>query len=188
MTTRHLSLSNQFLIAMPTLADPNFFHSVTYLCEHTPEGALGIVINHPANISLQDILEHMDIEGTAAALTNQAVYVGGPIHRDRGFVIHQPHGAWSSSLRMPGDIGITTSRDILAAMAQGAGPRTSLIALGYAGWGPGQLEQEMAQNAWLNVPMNASVLFEVPTEQRWAVAAALGGVDLSRLSHEVGHA
>ena len=109
MTTRHLSLSNQFLIAMPTLADPIFFHSVTYLCEHTPEGALGIVINHPANISLQDVLEHMDIDGTSAALANQAVYVGGPIHRDRGFVIHQPHGAWSSSLRMPGDIGITTS-------------------------------------------------------------------------------
>ena len=181
-------LTNHFLIAMPQLADPNFFHTVTYICEHNEEGAMGIVINRPMDLTLGDIMSHMGIEmadGERAALP---VYGGGPVQQERGFVIHRPLGHWDSSLHITEQIAVTTSRDILVAVAGAEGPEEVLIALGYAGWGAGQLEAEMAQNAWLSGPADPEILFAMPSERRWEAAAGLLGVDLHLLSAEAGHA
>lgn len=180
-------LGNQFLIAMPGLADPNFHQTVTYICEHDDNGALGIVINRPLRIKLKQLLEHLQIPvtGDAGAMP---LYSGGPVQQEQGFVIHSPMGNWDATLPVTDSIGITTSRDILQAIAQQQGPEKSLVALGYAGWGPGQLEQEMAANAWLSGPADPAILFDTDTERRWAAAAALLGVDLSLLSSDSGHA
>ena len=184
------SLANHFLIAMPTLADPNFFRTVTYICEHNREGAVGIIINRPLDLTLGQILDHMGIQLLEPSLGQQPVFLGGPVQRERGFVIHEPVGGWDSSLGVTDTVGLTSSRDILMAMAQGGGPRRSLVALGYAGWGAGQLEQELATNAWLSGPADLRVLFDTPAEQRWQAAAALllGDIDINLLSGEVGHA
>lgn len=181
-------LTNHFLIAMPTLADPNFFHTVTYICEHNDQGAMGIVINRPMEISLGDVLKQLNIEPSENIDTDARIYEGGPVQREHGFVIHSPLGAWDSSLTITPDIAITTSRDILTAIAHNEGPERYLIALGYAGWGAGQLEQEMSDNAWLSGPADENILFDMATENRWNAAAALLGVDLNLLSSEVGHA
>jgi putative transcriptional regulator len=181
-------LTNHFLIAMPTLADPNFFHTVTYICEHNGEGAMGIVFNRPLGITLGEVLEHMNITTDDDEVMRRPVFLGGPVQRERGFVIHQPVGRWESSLAVTHELGVTTSRDVLAAIAQGDGPSRALVALGYAGWGAGQLEQEMADNAWLSGPADLSIMFETPVDERWRAAAALLGVDLNLLSGEAGHA
>jgi len=181
-------LSNQFLIAMPGLADPNFHHTVTYLCQHSDEGAMGIVINRPLDITLSEVFEHMEIKADAPEVLDTPVHFGGPVQRERGFVIHRPLGAWESTLAVSENVGITTSRDILEAIAHGSGPERSLIALGYAGWGAGQLEQELADNAWLSGPCDPAIIFDTPAERRWQAAATLLGVDLSLLSGDVGHA
>jgi putative transcriptional regulator len=182
--------TNHFLIAMPMLADPNFFHTVTYVCEHTAEGAMGIIINRPLSITVSEILEQMSIstDEPQNTLRRQHVFLGGPVQRERGFVIHLPIGNWEASLAVTDTVGVTTSRDILLAMANGTGPQRSLVALGYAGWGAGQLEQEIANNAWLSGPADLRVLFDTPVERRWHTAALLLGVDLNLLSAEVGHA
>ncbi len=182
------NLTNHFLIAMPALADPNFFHTVTYVCAHNDEGAMGIIINRPMDLHLKEILTQMNIETSDDHLTDIPVYEGGPVQRERGFVIHKPKGDWDAMLAVGDDIGVTTSRDVLAAVAKGEGPRDTLIALGYAGWGAGQLEREIAENAWLSGPVDTRILFDLPHEQRWEAAAALLGVDFDRLSSEAGHA
>jgi len=182
------SLTNHFLIAMPALADPNFHHSVTYICEHNESGAMGIVVNRPLELTFGDVLEQMTLEAKDPQVSGRHVFLGGPVHTDRGFVIHKPIGKWDSTLRITPRIGLTTSRDIIAAVAAGKGPKQCLIALGYAGWGAGQLEKEMTENAWLSGPADLKVIFDVPPEQRWEVAASSIGVDLSRMSNEVGHA
>ena len=182
------SLRNHFLIAMPTLDDPNFSHTVTYICEHSEEGAMGLIINRLMEISLGDVLVQMEIEPSRKLNTSVAVHEGGPVHPEQGFVIHSPLGAWQSTLSISDDIGLSTSRDILTAIAHGEGPSHHLIALGYAGWGPGQLEQEIAQNTWLSGPISMEILFELPLENRWAAAAGLLGVDLNLISSEFGHA
>ncbi len=182
------SLSNHFLIAMPTLRDPNFFHGVTYLCEHNREGAMGIMINRPLDIDLAEVLGQMNITRELPDIGNKTILLGGPVQCERGFVVHRPHGDWEATLKVNEDIGITSSRDILEALARGEGPRECLIALGYAGWGPGQLEQEMVQNAWLSVPADEAIIFHTPFEKRWETAAALTGVDINRLSNDIGHA
>jgi putative transcriptional regulator len=180
-------LTNHFLIAMPGLADPNFFHTVTYICEHDADGAMGIVINRPLDLRLGDILTHMDI--TANPETAELpVFQGGPVQTERGFVVHEPLGDWDATLQVSEQIGVTASQDVLASIAAGQGPQRSLIALGYAGWGAGQLEREMAENAWLSGPATAEVLFDTPIERRWAAAAALLGVDVNLLSGDAGHA
>jgi putative transcriptional regulator len=181
-------LTNQFLIAMPGLADPNFFQSVTYICEHSAAGALGIVINRPLTLTLGELLEHLQIPPARAAIAAIPAYSGGPVQQEQGFVIHTPIGQWESTLRVTETIGITTSRDILQSLARGKGPDQVLIALGYAGWGAGQLEREMAENAWLSGPADPTILFQTPSEKRWSAAAALLGVDLSLLSGDAGHA
>ena len=180
-------LSNHFLIAMPGLADPNFFHTVTYICEHDADGAMGIVINRPLDLNLADILTHMDIQATPET-AGLPVFQGGPVQTERGFVLHAPLGEWEATLPVSEQIGVTASQDVLAAIAAGKGPKRALIALGYAGWGAGQLERELAENAWLSGPATAEVLFDTPVEKRWASAAALLGVDLNLLSSDTGHA
>lgn len=179
-------LTNQFLIAMPALADPHFVRTVTYICEHSAAGALGIVINRPLDLDSSELLSNLGIQfvpGSAA----QPVFAGGPVHQEQGFVLHRPAGGWGSSLAITDEIGITTSRDILEALGRGEAPADMLIALGYAGWGPGQLERELGDNAWLCGPADPAVMFRLPAEQRWAAAAALLGIDLTLLSAEAGH-
>ncbi len=182
------SLKNQLLIAMPTLQDPNFARTVTYICEHGEHGAMGIVLNRPTDLRLSDILKHMDIEGGLGEAGEQIVFLGGPVEEERGFVLHTHTDPWDSTLAINGDISITTSRDILEAMARGTGPSRTLVALGYAGWGAGQLERELQENAWLSGPADQSILFDLPPEQRWEAAARLLGVDVNLLSSEAGHA
>ncbi len=182
------NLTNQLLIAMPTLADPNFSQSVAYLCEHNADGALGIVINRPSGITVGELLEHLEIPLEDSEVAARPVYAGGPVQRERGFVLHRPLGDWDSSLTVADDLGVTTSRDILEAIARDEGPEEWLLALGYAGWGAGQLERELAENTWLNGPASLDILFHRPTDQRWYAAAASLGVDLSLLSSESGHA
>ena len=182
------SLKSQLLIAMPALQDPNFTRTVTYICEHGDHGAMGIVLNRPTDLRLADVLRHMEIEGGLGPAGDQIVYLGGPVEEERGFVLHTHTDPWDSTLAITNDISITTSRDILEAMAHGNGPGQALVALGYAGWGAGQLEQELQQNAWLSGPADQSILFDLPAEQRWEAAARLLGVDVHLLSTEAGHA
>ncbi|BBL69430.1 YqgE/AlgH family protein [Methylogaea oryzae] len=182
------SLANQFLIAMPAMEDLFFTRTVTFMCQHNADGALGIVINRPSDLTLGDILTQMNIESHNPAVNRMQVLIGGPVHPERGFVIHEPPGQWESSMRISDDIALTTSRDILEAVARGEGPRHVLVALGYAGWSGGQLEKEILGNAWLNTPIDRSILFERPTNQRWKDAVAAMGVDVALLSSQAGHA
>ena len=173
---------------MPGLQDPNFFQTVTYICEHNEKGAMGIVINRPLDIALGEVLKQMSLEASSKDIENIRVYQGGPVHTDRGFVIHEPDERWKSSILVSEQIGVTTSKDILQSIAEGHGPENSLIALGFAGWGAGQLEQEILDNAWLNGPSDTSIIFKTPIEKRWEFSAALLGVDIDQISMDVGHA
>jgi putative transcriptional regulator len=186
--TDNTSLRDHFLIAMPALSDPHFNHSVTYICEHNNDGAMGILINRQLTLTMAEALEQMKIQPSSNFNTELRVHEGGPVQPEHGFVLHAPVGAWESSLQVTDGIALTTSRDVLTAIAHGEGPAHYLIALGYAGWGAGQLEQELGDNAWLSCPAEPHILFEVPLAQRWSAAAALLGVDLNLLSSEVGHA
>jgi putative transcriptional regulator len=181
-------LTNQFLIAMPALADPNFSRTVTLICDHSPEGALGVVINRPMELTLGDLLEQVEVDTALARHTDAAIQFGGPVQNTRGFVLHEPVGHWESTLAVSETLGLTTSQDILHAIAEDRGPDNWLVALGYAGWGAGQLEQELADNAWLNGPADSRILFHVPLEERWRAAAAHLGVDLGSLHGDAGHA
>jgi len=181
-------LANQFLIAMPAMADPNFNQTVTYVCEHSENGALGIVINRPMDMKLDEVFRQLNVESSDQELADQPVLQGGPVHQDRGFVLHEAAGEWDSSLLVSDSIRVTTSRDILAAMARGDGPQQSLVALGYAGWEAGQLESEVTENAWLTVPAEPEIIFKTPYPDRWEAAAQLLGIDVNLLSSQAGHA
>jgi putative transcriptional regulator len=180
-------LNGQFLIAMPDLSDPNFYQSVTYICVHNDEGAMGIVINRPLEMELGEILEHMQIPVYAPQVKHLPVFHGGPVEPERGFVLHRTPGRWDSMLEVGGELAITTSRDILTSIAKGTGPDESLVALGYAGWAAGQLERELAENAWLSGPADLDIIFRQPSEKRWQAAAHCIGVDLTLLSTQAGH-
>ena len=182
------NFTNHFLIAMPTLADPNFSRSLTLICEHNPDGALGVIVNRPMEVSLGELLAHMDIHSPDQRVNHVQVYSGGPVQVDRGFILHEPVGSWESTLAVGASLGLTTSRDIISAIAAGQGPRRCIVALGYAGWGAGQLEQEMAENAWLTTPADASIIFEQAPEHRWQAAAGKLGIDLNLLAGNAGHA
>lgn len=182
------SLANHFLIAMPTLADANFARSVTLICEHSGEGAMGIVINRLTDLHLGDIFEQLGIEPGKATHAGSGVYFGGPVQNNRGFVLHEPLGSWESTLSVTDKFGVSTSRDILDAIAENRGPEKFMVALGYAGWGAGQLEREISENSWLSGPASRDIIFDLPVEHRWKAAAQLVGVDLSTLSGEAGHA
>jgi putative transcriptional regulator len=181
-------LSHHFLIAMPAMTDPIFAKSLTYICEHNEQGALGIVVNRPISLNLGELFAQIKLPLNPGELEDLPVHFGGPVQTDRGFVLHEPVGAWSSSLIIKERIGLTTSKDILEAVGQGKGPRNILVTLGYAGWAQGQLEHELSQNAWLSVPASEHILFELPAEERLAAAMALLGVDYATLSGDSGHA
>jgi putative transcriptional regulator len=181
-------LTNHFLIAMPAMADPYFSKTVTYICEHNEQGALGVVINRPIELTLQALLEQVDVALEVPELGTTSIHFGGPVQTDRGFVLHRPVGQWQSTLPIQERVGLTTSKDILLALAQGQGPERFFITLGYAGWAPGQLEQEISLNAWLTVPADMSILFEIPVDDRFSAAMSLLGVDLANLSDDAGHA
>ena len=181
-------LTNQFLIAMPTMADPNFARGVTYVCQHTADGAMGLLINRLSDYKLGDVLAQMKLTTEIAAVAQAPVYIGGPVQPERGFVLHETGGEWDSSFRINERLAVTTSRDILVAMSEGGGPQRYLVALGSSGWSPGQLEQEMVDNAWLTTDAELELIFRTPLEQRWHAAVALVGVNLSALSDYAGHA
>lgn len=181
-------LTNQFLIAMPSMADGNFAQTVTFIWEHNEEGALGIIINRPLQMRLSDVFDQLKMPMAPGVNAHQAVLQGGPVQTDRGFVVHQAGGRWEHTRQVSSRIQVTTSPDILDAMARGSGPETALIALGYAGWGAGQLENEIVQNAWLTVPCDERILFDTPYEQRWRAAGRLLGIDLATISPHAGHA
>ncbi|WP_024296845.1 YqgE/AlgH family protein [Methylomicrobium lacus] len=180
-------LNNQFIIAMPNLADPNFFHTVTYMCQHNREGALGIVINRSTGMKLGEIFKQMDIRVTSDTAADAPIYAGGPVQQDRGFVVHTTCGQWDATMPVSDTISLTTSRDVIEAIALGEGPERFLVALGYAGWGEGQLEKEIRDNAWLNSPFGTKVLFDLPIDMRWAAAAGQIGVDINQLTMPAGH-
>jgi putative transcriptional regulator len=181
-------LTNQFLIAMPGMDDPNFAQTVTLVCDHGERGALGIVINRPLTMDLGDVFAQLGLEASQSRVTRQHVLHGGPVQTDRGFVLHSPGQDWESTLPVSERLHVTTSRDILDALAGGGGPERAVIALGYAGWEAGQLEDELARNAWLTAPADESLLFDVPPEERWQAAGRLLGINLLHLSSEAGHA
>jgi putative transcriptional regulator len=182
------NFTHHFLIAMPAMADPNFAHTLTFVCEHNKDGALGIVVNRPTDMRLSTLFAQIDVPLANAEVGNTPVHFGGPVQVDRGFVLHRPLGNWQSTLAISEEIGLTTSKDVLEAVARGEGPTSVLVSLGYAGWSAGQLEQEIAQNAWLTVLASADVLFDTPAEARLPAAMRLLGIDFSRLSDAVGHA
>jgi len=183
-----VNLTHHFLIAMPNMVDPHFAKTLTFICEHNDKGALGLVVNRPTEMTLQALLEQVSIPFGAEQLKSIPIHFGGPVQVDRGFVLHMPLGQWQSTLAVSTEVGLTTSKDILQAVARGEGPRQLLVTLGYAGWAPGQLEQELAQNAWLTVQASPQVIFELPAEDRLPAAMSLLGIDFASLSEQAGHA
>jgi putative transcriptional regulator len=183
-----VNLTHHFLIAMPAMADPRFAHTLTYVCEHNDDGALGIVINKPIDMTLSSLFEQINVPLGDSSLRAKQVLFGGPVQVDRGFVLHRPLGNWQSTLAISDDLGLTTSKDVLEAVGRGDGPQDVLVSLGYAGWSAGQLEQELAANAWLTVAADTEVLFTLPAERRLPAAMDLLGIDFSQLSEDVGHA
>ncbi|MCV6639246.1 YqgE/AlgH family protein [Candidatus Albibeggiatoa sp. nov. NOAA] len=183
-------LTNHLLIAMPNLDDPHFAQTVTYVCMHNDDGAMGIIINRPiSGVDVGQVLEHMEIESHNPVADRMPVFDGGPVQKERGFVLHEPSDKnWDAMLILQDQMAITTSQDILQAMADGSGPDNVLIALGYAGWSAGQLEQEMLENTWLSIPANDNdIIFNIPAENRWQAAASKLGIDINLLSTQAGH-
>ena len=186
-TAQPANFANQFLIAMPGMVEGSLAGSVIYVCEHTERGALGLVINRPTDLTLGTLFERIDLTLEIGPVKDTLVFFGGPVQTDRGFVLHAPAGDYSSSIKL-GDMALTTSRDVLQAVAEGKGPARMLVTLGYAGWGAGQLESEMAQNAWLSVGADDSIIFDVPPEERYPAALKLLGIDPVMLAGDAGHA
>ena len=187
-----INLTNQFLIAMPGMANDTFAGAVVYLCEHTEKGALGLVINKPIDIKLRNLFEKVELSLDREDLADAPVYFGGPVQTERGFVLHEKLAgdgiAYNSTLTVPGGLEMTTSKDVLEALANGTGPSRVLVTLGYSGWGAGQLEDEMGRNGWINVGATPEVIFDTPVEKRYERALSLLGFDPRMLSQEAGHA
>lgn len=192
MSDTVVNFTNQFLIAMPGMGSDTFAGSVIYLCEHNDKGALGLVINKPIDITLRSLFEKVELTLDREDLAETPVYFGGPVQTERGFVLHEPvdveQTAYSSSLKIPGGLEMTTSKDVLEALSLGAGPKKILVTLGYSGWGAGQLEEEMGRNSWINVDAAPDIIFDTPVEQRYHKALSLLGIDPRMLSQEAGHA
>ncbi|TYQ17067.1 UNVERIFIED_ORG: putative transcriptional regulator [Zoogloea ramigera] len=185
-----LNLANHFLIAMPSMQDPVFGGTVVYVCEHNENGVLGVVINKPTDMTMQVLFERIDLklEGDQDSAVDQPVMFGGPVQDDRGFVLHTPGQRYSSSLTVTSEVAFTTSIDVLEAVASGDGPPRMLVSIGYSGWSPGQLEDEIGRNGWLTVGADPEILFGVPIEQRYTAAIRLLGIDPLMLASEAGHA
>lgn len=184
----NINLTHHFLIAMPTLENSFFSKTLTYICEHNEQGALGLVINRPMELSLAGLFKQLGIAPADSVRDESLVFFGGPVQVECGFVLHRPPGKWQSTLTINKKLGLTTSLDVLKAIANAEGPDQSLVALGYAGWAAGQIEHEMAQNAWLSVPASLDIIFNLSSEERLPAAMDLLGVDYTRLSNDVGHA
>lgn len=183
-----LNLKHHFLVAMPTLNDDFFSNSITYVCEHSATGAMGMVINQPmAEVTLGSVLNQLQFE-TEPGVHNMPVLRGGPVSLERGFVLHEGEGHWESTIHLCDDVYLTASRDILKAIAEGCGPNRTLFTLGYAGWSAGQLEQEISSNSWLTLPASKDILFDAPIEERWTTAARSIGIDINLLTSTPGHA
>ncbi len=186
-TTPLKCLRNHFLLAMPSMDDPLFTRSVTYICDHSEHGAMGIVLNQPLEIRMIDVFSQLSL--TTDSMAGKApVLAGGPVNIQRGFVLHRDQGSWDSTLHITSEICLTASRDIVAAIAQDEGPKSAQFALGYAGWSAGQLEEEIAANSWLTLEADSSIIFDTPVDQRWAAASKQLGVDLNLISSRAGHA
>jgi len=183
-----IDLTHHFLIAMPNMVDPYFAKSLTYICEHNEQGALGVVVNRPIDLSLQALFERINLQLEPRELHGIPVYFGGPVQTDRGFVLHEPVGEWHSTLKVRDSLGLTTSRDILEAVGRGSGPDRMLVTLGYSGWAAGQLEHELGQNAWLTVEAGEQIIFDLPAEEKLPAAMELLGIDFASLSEDAGHA
>ncbi len=183
-----VNLTNHFLIAMPALQDSNFSGTIAYICRHDENGALGLVVNRPMNMTLGALFQQIEIPLESDTLSARPVYLGGPVQTDRGFVLHSPVGNWRSTLRVNEAVGLTTSRDILEEIGRGQTPESLFVSLGYAGWGAGQLEEEIKLNSWLTVEARMDVVFEMPAEARLPAALHILGIDPAFLSDEAGHA
>jgi putative transcriptional regulator len=183
-----LNLIHHFLLAMPGMKDPLFDRAVIYICEHNEHGAMGMMINKPSGVELARLLEQVSITPDLTAAANVPVYVGGPVQTDRGFVLHQKSGDWQSTLHVSSDVSLTTSRDILSAIAQGIGPKKFMVSLGYAAWSQGQLEEELLENSWLTIPAVPSIIFDALSDERYDLAMHSLGIDPTMLSVEAGHA
>ncbi len=184
----NFNLTNHFLIAMPAMQEGIFAGTLTYVCEHNENGALGIVVNRPISLTLAEMFEQIKIPLHQPRLEKMPVYFGGPVQTERGFVLHDTQGNWQSTLLIEDKLALTTSRDVLVAMGEGNGPRNMIVSLGYAGWDQGQLEHEISENTWLTVPASEHILFELPPEERLSAAMALLGVDYLSLADNAGHA
>jgi len=183
-----VNLTDQFLIAMPAMTDPYFSGTLVYICEHNDQGALGVIVNRPLDMTLAALFERIEVPLNTAGFDRMPVYFGGPVQTDRGFVLHQPVGGWQSTLAVNDHIGLTSSRDILQSMSDVGEPNDVLVSLGYAGWAAGQLEWELSQNAWLTVAASPDIIFGLPPEERLPAAMQLLGIDFARLSDVAGHA
>lgn len=181
------SLSNHFLIAMPGLKDSLFSHSVTYICDHSENGAMGIVINHTLDMTIGEVFDQLNLNAEPECRA-KPILAGGPVNAQQGFVLHRDDGQWNSTLRITDEICLTASRDIVEAMADNRGPAGAQFALGYAGWDAGQLEEEISANSWLTMPAESGIIFDVAIEERWGAASKQLGVDLNLISGTAGHA
>jgi len=184
----HSFLVNQLLVAMPGMADPHFATTVTLICEHNEQGALGIIINRPLNLVLGGLFEQLDVQGADPGVARHPVLSGGPVGIERGFVLHGPGPQFENTVAVSDDIRLTLSRDVIDSLASGHGPERSLVALGYAGWEAGQLEDEMLANSWLTVPATPEIVFDTPFAERWNKAAQTLGIDIARMAPDAGHA
>ncbi len=189
-SSERINFTNQFLIAMPHMSDPAFSGAVVYLCDHSERGALGLIINRPTDIDLESLFNRIDLKLEVGPLLHIPVYFGGPVQTERGFVLHEPvsGNTYNSSMSVEGGLEMTTSKDVLEAVATGTGPKRFLLTLGHAGWGAGQLEEEISKNGWLTVEANPEVVFEASPEERFEAALGLLGVSSTMLSGEAGHA
>jgi putative transcriptional regulator len=185
---QNINLTDHFLIAMPAMDDPYFSKSLIYIAEHNDQGALGLIVNRPIDMTLATLFEKIDVPFESPELANLPVFFGGPVQTDRGFVLHRPVGDWQSTLAVNQEVGLTSSRDVLQSVARDGQPREMMVTLGYSGWGAGQLENELAQNAWLTVPANAHILFDMPYEERLPSAMEILGIDFANLAVKAGHA
>lgn len=181
-------LTDHFLIAMPAMDDPYFSKSLIYIAEHNDQGALGIIVNRPIDMSLATLFEKIDVPFETLGMANLPIFFGGPVQTDRGFVLHRPVGEWQSTLAVNQEVGLTSSRDVLQAVARDGQPHEIMVTLGYSGWGAGQIEHELAQNAWLTVPADPHILFELPYEDRLPSAMEILGIDFKNLAVKAGHA
>ncbi len=185
---RNINLTDHFLIAMPAMVDPYFAKTLIYIAEHNDQGALGLIVNRPIDMNLATLLQKIDVPLESKDLSNLPVFFGGPVQIDRGFVLHRPVGDWQSTLAVNGDVGLTSSRDVLQSVARAGQPSKMMVTLGYSGWAAGQLENELAQNAWLTVAADQRILFDLPFEERLPSAMEMLGIDFTNLAEKAGHA